>query len=187
MEQARSPELWRDLYVMLGTSSAGLLGLLFVATSLHIDDIVSNPVYRTRARNNSIYLILTLIEAAMVLTPQPLAALGAELIALNLFGLWLPVRNVYRFPRKDRVVTRSGGWTYYRVVAFIAAFLLGLAGGAWLLAGVSAGLYLLTISYLTFLVTVALNGWSIMLGIGQAETMMKSKRATRGNAHRAKE
>jgi hypothetical protein len=37
MEQTHSPELWRDLYVMLGTSSAGLLGLLFVATSFHLD------------------------------------------------------------------------------------------------------------------------------------------------------
>ena len=41
MENAHLPEAWRDLYVMLGTSSAALIGLLYVVTSLHLDEIVS--------------------------------------------------------------------------------------------------------------------------------------------------
>jgi hypothetical protein len=37
---------WQNLYVMLGTSSAALIGLLFVATLLHLGEIVSSPVFR---------------------------------------------------------------------------------------------------------------------------------------------
>jgi hypothetical protein len=35
MEYAYQAELWRDMFVVLGTSSAALIGLLFIATSLH--------------------------------------------------------------------------------------------------------------------------------------------------------
>ena len=69
MEAAYQPELWRDLYVMLGTSSGALIGLLFVVTSLHLEEIVNNTAYRIRARSNSIFLIITLVEAALILRP----------------------------------------------------------------------------------------------------------------------
>ena len=45
MESAEPIQVWHDLYVMLGTSSAALLGLIFVATSLHLDEIVNNPAF----------------------------------------------------------------------------------------------------------------------------------------------
>jgi hypothetical protein len=161
-------EPWRDLYVMLGTSSAALLGLLYVVTSLHLDEIARNSVYRMRARSNSLYLIITLIEAALVLTPQPLATLGSALILDNLFGLSVNVRNTYRFLR-NRDVSVRGGMAFYRALSFMLGFLLGIAGGAFLSAGMAAGLYLVTASYVALLVGVALNAWAIMVGIGLTE------------------
>ena len=44
------PESWRDLYLMLGTSSAALVGLLFVATSLHLAEIANEDIYRLRSQ-----------------------------------------------------------------------------------------------------------------------------------------
>jgi hypothetical protein len=92
MENAHQLEQWRDLYVMLGTSSAALIGLLFVVMSLHLDGIMKNPVFYNRAHNITHHLLTTLVEAALILTPQPMTVLGAELVALNLFGLRLPLR-----------------------------------------------------------------------------------------------
>jgi hypothetical protein len=34
---------WRDLYVMLGTSSAALIGLLFIATPMHLGEVPISP------------------------------------------------------------------------------------------------------------------------------------------------
>ena len=73
------PELWRDLYVMLGTSAAALIGLLFVVTSLHLDNIVRNPVYHRRAYNQTLYLVILLVEAMLILTPLPVRILGVAL------------------------------------------------------------------------------------------------------------
>ena len=68
---AFQPEQWRDLYVMLGTTAGALIGLLFVAMSLHLDLMVSNPIFRLRARNNTIHLLIMLVQAGLLLAPQP--------------------------------------------------------------------------------------------------------------------
>ena len=56
------PELWRDLYVMLGTSSAALIGSLFIVSSLHLDEVVNNPAFRLRARNNTIVHLVAMLS-----------------------------------------------------------------------------------------------------------------------------
>jgi hypothetical protein len=177
MENIHQLESWRDLYVMLGTSAAALIGLLYVVTSLHLKEIVNNAVYRARARSNSLYLLIMLVEAALILTPQPILLLGIELAAVNLFGLWLNGRNIYRL-LYDPEISKRGGMKLYRALTFTFGFLLGIAGGVCLIKGLVWGSYLVTASYLTLLVFVALNAWAIMLGVGQAEEKGKANRAT---------
>jgi hypothetical protein len=172
LENAFQPELWRDLYVMLGTSSAALVGLLFVVTSLHLDQIVNNAVFRLRARNNTLHLLIMLVEAAMILTPQPVATLGAELVAVNLFGLRLPLSFAYKYFHQNK--GNRSGFPIYPFVTYTASYLLGIAGGAGLIEHANWGMYLVAISYVTILVAVALNAWTIMLGVGQTETTTKA-------------
>ncbi len=180
---AYQPEVWRDLYVMLGTSSAALLGLLFVVTSLHLDDIVNNPGYRQRARSNSIYLIMTLVEAALILTPQPMRWLGVELTALNLFGLHIPIKNLF-FIYRNRMSAQIAGFAIYRSYVFVASFLIGIAGGVGLASHAEWGLYLVSASYLSLLVSVSLNSWSIMLGVGEMGRKEKTSRRTAAKARK---
>ena len=173
MEDAHLPELWRDLYVMLGTSSAALIGLLFVVTSLHLDDVVKNPVFRVRAYNGTLYLLILLIEAVLILVPQPILILGTELVATNLLGLWLPLSNIYRYFYKNKQISNRGGLAINRAVTYIMAYLLGIAGGAALIDHSNWGMYLVTASYTTSLVGVVLGAWAIMMGIGQTERIKK--------------
>jgi hypothetical protein len=72
MEHLGKVGSWGELYVMLGTSSAALIGLLFVATSLHLKELVDKQVLRTRSRNLTLHLTAMLVQAAAILTPQPL-------------------------------------------------------------------------------------------------------------------
>ena len=172
MDHAYQPEQWRDLYVMLGTTSGALIGLLFVATSLHLDDIATNPVYRVRAYNQTLYLLMLVVEAALILMPQPARWMGAELAAINLYGLWFPLRNIYNFICKK--IDVSGGWMIYRALRYIAAFMFGAAGGIAFIVDRPWGIYVVTASYVLLLIAVVLNAWAIMIGVGQSE---KRKRA----------
>ena len=66
MENAYQPELWQNVYVVLGSSSAALIGLLFIATSLHLDEIINNLGLRRRAFNNTRYLLMIFVEALLI-------------------------------------------------------------------------------------------------------------------------
>jgi len=167
-------ELWRDLYVMLGTSAAALIGLLFIVSSLHLDEIIKNPAFRLRARNNTLHLVVIVVESMLVLTPQPLPILGAELVAIDLFCLQFPLKFAYKFFFKDRETGMSGGWSRYRAVSYVAGYLLGAVGGAILIAQAAVGLYFVTASCGILLVLVVSNAWSIMLGVGLAENTTKT-------------
>lgn len=112
MGSSYQPELWRDLFVTLGTSAAALIGLLFVAASVRINEAKNRPVFRLRVRNVTIHLVAIFVQAMAVLTPQPMSLLGAEVMAISLCGLWLPIsfstkslRNIR--PRRDSRVFRS--------------------------------------------------------------------------------
>jgi hypothetical protein len=169
-------QMWRDLYVMLGTSSAALIGLLFVVTSLHLSEVIRNPVFRVRAYNGTLYLLMLLVEAELVLVPQPAHLLGAELSAINFAGLWLPLSNAYRYFYKNTDTGRRGGVMIYRPITYAVGYMLGLAGGIALIERSDWGMYLITASYTILLIAVVLGAWAIMLGIGQKEKQKKARR-----------
>ncbi len=179
MDHAARIGSWGELYVMFGTSSAALIGLLYVVTSLHLDEIVNNPVSRRHARSNSLYLIITVVDAALVLTPQPGLFLGIELALLNLVGLAIPLRNIFVI-RADWRGAHRAGFAFHRSVIFVSEFAFGVVGGAVLALGSHWGLYLVTASYVAVLVSVALNAWTIMVGVGEldaAKSVNRKKRA----------
>ena len=168
-------EAWHDLYVMLGSSSAALIGLLFVVTSIHLGDVVSNPGFRVRSYNQTLYLLILTVEAVLILVPQPVRFLGAELIALNLVGLWFAVSTSYTFLYKHRDDSHRGGMKMSRAIPFSVAYLLGIAGGIALIQGSHWGMYIVTVSYTTLLVTVVLGAWSSMLGVEQRELAVEQR------------
>ena len=163
------PELWHDLYVMLGTSSAALVGLIFVAASLHLQDIVGNDVLFTRTRNITLHLIITLMQAAAILTPQPTTALGIELLLINLCGLWPPVIFTYRVYLRDKRKGARGGFSIYRAMNYVGGYLIGVAGGALFIWHPNLGMYLVTLAYVNFLVGAIWNNWKIMFDVGQID------------------
>jgi hypothetical protein len=170
---------WHDLYVMLGTSAAALVGLLFVATSLHLGEVASNPAFRIRAYHLTLYLLTLLVEAVILLVPQPLLFLGAELFVLNLVGLTFPLSTSYTYAYKQPDASHRGGVKMSGVVALSLGYLLGMAGAIALIKETPWGMYIVTVSYTGLLVTVVLRTWSILLGIEQAEKVDDDLRDSR--------
>ena len=130
---------------------------------------MSNPGFRVRSYNQTLYLLTLLVEAVLVLIPQPVPFLGAELVVLNVVGLWFPISTSYTFLYKHRDNSHRGGMKMSRAIPFSVAYLLGIAGGIALIQGSYWGMYVVTISYTMLLVTVVLGTWSIMLGLEQKE------------------
>ena len=109
------------------------------------------------------------MEAVLILVPQPVPFLGAELLVLNLVGLWFPISTSYTFIYKHRDTSHRGGMKMSRAILLSGAYLLGIVGGIALIQGSRWGMYIVTISYTTLLVTVVLGAWSTMLGMEQRQ------------------
>ena len=159
--------IWHDLYIMLGSSSAALIGLLFVATTLHVREIANNTMFKIRVEYSTLILMGTLVQAAAILTPQPVRWLGVELLLLNLWGAWFPISLTYTAMMKS--ASRRGGYSIYRGLYFMSGFAFGLTGAIALIAGAAWGLYPVTIGYVSSVIACIWNAWVMMLGIGREE------------------
>jgi hypothetical protein len=157
MTNAYNPESWHELFVMLGGAVAVLIGLLFIAISIHISEIEKAPHWRIRAFSNIFALTGLLIEATLVLMPQDRMVLGTELIIVNLFLLFfLPVRLFVHLFRLDANIPKV------RLIYGSFAWLLGAGGGAGLIAEIGGGMYLVVASCLGIIWLSVLNAWSLM-------------------------
>ena len=56
-----------------------------------------------------------------------------------------------------------------RAIPLSVSYLVGIAGGIALIQSSRWGMYIVTVSYNTLLVTVVLGAWSTMLGIEQRQ------------------
>src|SRR3984885_8881772 len=75
--------LWRDYFVMVGGGAASLAGLVFVAMSLHLSDIVSDLSHRHRARTILTALTTVFISCGLVLMGgQSGRAVGVEIFVV---------------------------------------------------------------------------------------------------------
>lgn len=168
MDHAYQPEAWKDLYVMLGGSSAALIGLFFVAASIHLTEILRVPYLRVFARNNTIAMVESLIKAAVILFPQPLAMLAGELLIIHLFGCVMVVIALARDSR-DAPPARK-----VPIILLGGSILLGIVGAVSLILRAGGGMYLVTTSYLLFLCVAISSAWALMLGVYRAKAAGES-------------
>lgn len=157
MPNAYHPEAWHELYVTLGGAIAALTGLLFVATSLHVEKIAKIPHWSRRTFTNTFALIGVLIESILILMPQPPSWLGYELIALNLFLLFFLMVPLIR-----SWITTVDGLPPLRLFAGSMAWLLGAAGGAGLIIQAGGGMFLITASCIVLIWVCVWNSWSLL-------------------------
>jgi hypothetical protein len=158
MATAYSAREWTDLFVASAGASAALTGLLFVAVSLNIKDILENEVLPARALQTLLLLLSAVVVSLVGLVPgQSAMALGVELLVFALgFGGWaivLAVRSMegtrqYIHPLFHfglitpgtvppmigavSLIAHSGGGLYWTAGGIVGA-LLGAAVNAWVL------------------------------------------------------
>jgi modulator of FtsH protease len=159
MSNAYHPEAWHELYVALAGAIAALTGLLFVATSLHVEKIREAAHWGRRAFANTFSLVGALIESILVLFPQPPDWLGFELIVLNLFLLLFLMLPLIR-----SWIATVPGWPPIRLFAGTAAWLLGTGGGLGLVVHAGGGMFLVTASCLILIWVCVWNAWSLLIG-----------------------
>jgi hypothetical protein len=81
---AYQPEQWHDMFVAVAGAAAALTGLIFVAVSINLAQVLKYRSLPPRAAETLSILIGLLVLSVFVLIPgQSLTALGIEMLALG--------------------------------------------------------------------------------------------------------
>ena len=153
MNAANDPAAWQNFYIMIGTANAAITGLLFVALSLHLKQILAHPVYKPRAILVLIILTTQIVISAIVLSPQPRVLMGVEVLLLYFFFLALNAR--YR--ESGRLTARSALAIAIRVVYLWSAVSL--------IVGVGGGFYVLGAIITLTIVRSLINCWALLTAL----------------------
>jgi len=137
---------WSEFFVAAAGASAALAGLIIVAMSVSVDQMIAIPSMTSRAAAAIAVLIVATVGSLAGLMPgQGLVALGVEVLVLGLGALGFTVYSAVR------VMRARGGATLAQALlksllgvlpaaAFTVAavlLMLGSAGGLrWLAAGI---------------------------------------------------
>ncbi|TMC52828.1 MAG: hypothetical protein E6J20_10125 [Chloroflexi bacterium] len=155
---------WHDYFVMVGGGSAALTGLVFVAMTLHLEEITGDPVHRHRARTILTGFTAVFIRSALVLMGgQDLRPVALELIAVLTvveFILYSSIRQAMR--SADRGVL-------WRTIGSFACLLLEEAGAVVLFFGNAWGLYVVGLGMMSSFIFMVTGAWLLLVGVGAME------------------
>jgi hypothetical protein len=164
MISAYSPGSWADLAGTVAEATATLAGLLFVAVSINLRQILSYRNLPGRAAVTLITFATALVAAVFVLVPgQGRVALGVELavagVVIGAGQLVIDIRSGQS--EQETAMTRA----LSRVFPAVAACGCLTVAGASLLAGGGGGLYWLVPAFVIIIVSGLLNAWVLLVEI----------------------
>jgi hypothetical protein len=155
--------LWHDFNVALVTAAAGLLGLLFVALSIHIRALTDSRNAELRSVARSIFLgyVVSLGFGFLALMPQTLSALGIELLALNL-GASVPFAAAARNGLRATGVGFDRRVTVVQFIAGFGLFAVAITGSIGVAVGVASALFVVAGIAVVALLWGVFNTWELI-------------------------
>jgi hypothetical protein len=157
-----NPDLWNNFFVLVGTGSAALTGLVFVAMSINLKGVARDATHRYRAINMlSGFTAVFLISSLALMGHQTYRTLGIE---------WLLVSSVAAAINTNGYIQglTVGGSGYalnrFRIVGGSACYLGQLIGSLLLLLGIATGIYIGAIALVVNFYFMVSGSWLLILG-----------------------
>ena len=151
---------WRDYFVMVGGGAAALTGLVFVAMTLHLQDIVHHPVHRHRARTILTGFTAVFLRCGLVL----MGGQSRQAIAVEIIGVLVLVEVVLYRSLVDAIRTDDRG-VLMRGVGSFACLVLEQLGAVVLFTGATWGLYVVALGMLSSFVFMVTGAWLLLVGV----------------------
>jgi hypothetical protein len=158
-------EGWTDFYVAAVGGSAALAGLLVVAISINIAQIMKFPLLPGRAAQTIIKTGAALVICSLGLFPNQAPLLfGIETLGIGLAVAAMGLRNFIAS------LNRRGDddplmWTLLPVVMDVATVAPTIIGGVLLIAGNPSGLYWIGVGIIISFISALENGWVLLVEI----------------------
>ena len=153
MPYSNDPAAWQNFYVMMGTANAAITGLVFVALSIHLREVLDHPILKPRAVVALVVLTSQIVIAAVVLAPQSRELMGAEILILNAVFLSLNLRH-----RSSLAISRGA-------LASLAIRVTYVYSAVSLIVGVGGGFYVLGLVLVVTLGRTMASCWALLTAL----------------------
>jgi hypothetical protein len=156
---------WRDFFTTCAGASAALAGLIFVALSVNIAEILKFEHLPARAAAAMGALMLILTVSLAVLAPQPPAWLGIEVLGLTLLAWLLQIGSARDSGAASRKYSRPSREHISEIVFGQLQMAPYAIGGVLLITGADAGLAWLALGAVAVFILSVVNAWVLLVEI----------------------
>ena len=177
------PAAWSGFFIAVTGAAAALTGLLFVAVSINLDNILGSTtkdsatgdsttgdstakgttMLPARAAETLAMLLFVVISSALALVPQDVELLGAEILIIALPLTAITTRNQLRFRRQNPDSPLL--WSASRMTASGLALVPGMIAGISLAARWGGGFYWLVPTVLCGIAGAVYSAWVLLVEI----------------------
>jgi hypothetical protein len=155
---------WTGFFTAITGAAAALAGLLFVAVSINLENILKGTtMLPARAAETLAMLVFVLMSSALALVPQSLRLLGAEILVIVVPQTVVTVRNQLKYQRQNPDAPLL--WSASRMTASGVGLFPGLLAGISLAAHWGGGLYWLVPTCLLGIAGAVYSAWVLLVEI----------------------
>ncbi len=153
---------WHDFFMGTIGAAAALTGLLFVAISINLEQILKYPQLPGRAAGTLGILVSALVVSGFALAPgQSSRSLGIEIAAA---GAIVAVQALWVGHGKE-TPAEPASWQIEHLTTLLLPSIALIVGGVSLIAGEGGGLYWVLAAILLAFVSASINAWVLLVEI----------------------
>jgi uncharacterized membrane protein YoaK (UPF0700 family) len=161
---------WHDFFILGGTASATLVGLLFVGLSLHLRIVIASSEVRSLARVTLADFGTILFVALFMVIPQDQSTAALQLVASGVASLVIATPSLV-------TAAQSGGRTLQmrrrdrarlilRFGLSAASYVAVIVAGILLFSSVTSAFTWLVVAILVLLIVSLRNTWDLLVSVG---------------------
>ena len=156
------PGLWSNFFVLVGTGSAALTGLVFVAISVNLKGVLKDATHTYRAINmlNGFTAVFVLSSFALM-GQQTNRTLGVEWLLVSLLAIAV---NTNGYRRGFSARGSRYALSFVRVAGGSACYLCQIIGSVLFIFGVGAGIYVSAIGVIINFYLLVSGSWLLIVG-----------------------
>ncbi|HTP69107.1 MAG TPA: hypothetical protein VMJ35_09405 [Dongiaceae bacterium] len=157
--------MWSNFFIAGASAAAALAGLVIVAVSVNLARILQFPHLPSRAGATIARLILILVTSMVALIPQPVRAVGIEVLFLAAACWMVSIRSSRRSARAHAELQRPRFESLLESVAVEIQVLPFVVGAILLMLSREAGYYAVAGGVIATFVFSTLNMWVLLVEI----------------------
>jgi hypothetical protein len=161
---------WHDFYILAGSASATLVGLLFVGLSLHLRVVIASSEVRSLARVTLANFGAILFVTLFMVIPDDQSTAALALIASGLASLVIATPSLLtaaqRGGRGLQMRRRDRARLILRFGLSAASYLAIIVAGGLLFSSSSSAFTWLVVAILVLLIVSLRNTWDLLVTVG---------------------